>query len=113
MGIKAGGYAINGIAITAPDEESWQRVVNGEGLNGLEVRTGFSILQLTKRVANECYLDWYDYDGQILNSMRARPDPHIDEWEIYDTVVQCTSVTSRKVHNQAMDITATFLIYTG
>lgn len=110
---KIGRHAINGHAITVPDEETWQRIVNGDTLNGLESRTGFSILQWTKRVGGPCHLDWYDYDNEELSSLRARPDPEIDEYETYTTQVFCKSVTSRKVHSQAMDIVATFLVYTG
>lgn len=111
--MKIGRHAINDTAVTVPDEEIWQRVVNGAGLNGLESRTGFSVLQWTKRVGGPCHLDWYDYDNTILNSIIARPDQKVDEYERFNTIVICKGVTSRKTHSQAMDITATFLIYTG
>lgn len=107
-------HAINDIAVTVPDEETWQRVVNGELMSGLESRTGFSILQWVKRVGNENIgLDWYDFDNTSLVSIIARPDEHVEEYERFDTIAICKGVTSRKVHSQAFDITATFLIYTG
>lgn len=110
---KVGRHAINWQEITIPDEETWQRIANGDRLDGLEARTGFSILQWTKRVGGPCNLDWYDFDNQVLSHIRARPDPEIDEYEDYTTTVICKGVTSRKTHSQAMDIVATFLIYTG
>lgn len=102
-------YAINGNGVTAPDEEAWSNIVVGDALSGQERRSPFKQLEWRKQVAGPCYLDWYDYDNQTLDSLTTRTPGELVEYETYTTAI-CQSVTFRHRRSNANEIVAVFLV---
>lgn len=105
-------YAINGISVSAPDEELWPIVAPGAKLSGLQSRSGYRLLEWHKLVADRCQMDWYDYDDTVLSSITCRKYNSVHEYETYTDAI-CQSVTSRKRRGVESEIVATFLIYVG
>lgn len=112
MSLPGVAYAINGIRVTAPDEEVWTPIVMGIGLRGQQKRSTYWQLEWRKTVGNSCYLDWMDYDNSVLTSLVTRPQNRLDEFETYTDVI-CQSVTFRHRRGMANEIVATFLVNTA
>lgn len=105
-------YALNGVDVTAPDEETWSNKVIGESLSGTERRSPYRILEWTKRVAGECHLDWFDYDNSTLDSITTRSPGELVNYETYTTAI-CQSVTFRQRLGVGTEVVARFLVNTG
>ena len=105
-------YAINDIEVTTPDEEVWTPIVTGLDLNSLQKRSPYQRLEWRKTVANECYLDWWQFANTVLSSLTCRPPGLLDEFTTY-TDVRCQSVTLRQRLSVATEVVATFVVYIG
>ena len=105
-----GTFQINGVEVTAPDEEVWSPQVIGTDLNGEQNRSPYWRLEWRKTVSDQCRLDWNDYDNTRLESLTTRPPHILDEFETYTNVV-CQSVTMRHRRSVGNEVVATFLVY--
>jgi len=105
-------FAINGVVVTAPDEDVPLNIVLGDALAGTECRSPYKVLEWRKQIAGPCHLDWFDYDNQVLTSLTTRSFAHLDEYETYTDAV-CKSVTIRNRRSVGNEMVATFLVYVG
>ena len=102
-------YAINDVNVTPPDEEVWSPIVAGVTLSGLERRSPVWKLEWTKRVGSGPHLDWFQFDGQVLNRLVCRGPGDLDVSRTY-TDARCQSVTMRQQRGAGTEITAVFLV---
>ncbi len=113
MGGMGSHYAINGIPVTAPDEEDWQPIVQGPVVAGTERRSPYRQLRWTKRVTSTDKLeDWDTYDNTVLTSLICTPPNSAGDWEEYTDAI-CRSVVSRAMHGLNAQIIATFIVNVG
>ena len=109
----AGGgifYMINGMGVTAPDDEIWSPIIMGDGLTNLQKRSRYNQLTWKKTLVEKCDLDWLQFDNVELASLVCRPPDELVEWELYDLHVICQSVTMKQHHDRGVDVTAVFLV---
>lgn len=105
-------YAINDIEVTAPDEEVWTPIVQGESLTGRQKRSPWYRLEWRRTVGGPCELDWYDFDNLTLSSLSCRPPGILDDFvRITSPAPICQSVTLRHRLSVGTEIVATFLVY--
>ncbi len=104
-------YEINGVKVTAPDEEVWTDVVVGVDLNGLEIISPYKRLEWTQQAAAECHLDWFDYENQVLTSLTCRPHGELAEYQRYTDAI-CQAVSFRQRRGVGSDVIAVFLVNT-
>jgi hypothetical protein len=102
-------YMINGVEVTAPDEEVWSPQVIGTNLNAEQNRSPCWQLEWRKTVSDQCGLDWFDYDNTTLESLTARGRGVVDDFTTYTDAV-CQQVTMRHKHNVGNEIVARFLV---
>jgi len=105
-------YMINKKPVVSPDEERWTSDVVGEGLDGLERRSPYKVLQWSKRVIRKDQVDWFDYDNTTLTSLVTRPPEEIDGYAEYTDAI-CRSVIMTHSHGVGMQVIATFLVNVG
>ena len=87
-------FKFNDITITAPDEQVWADITQGNDLNGLPVYSPYKRLELRQQVGDECNLDWFDYKGTVLTSLTCPPPDEIAEYQRYTDAI-CQSVHFR------------------
>lgn len=102
-------FRIENQIMSCPISDVWNPNVIGTNLGLLQVRSPYYLLTWTMRYAGPCDLDWYDYDNQVLDSIRTRTPGKLDEWETYTDVI-CQSVTYSGALNRAENVVATFLV---
>lgn len=105
-------FAINGMKVTSPDEETWAPLTIGTALDGLQRRSPYRQLEWLKQVGDSCDLDWFAYDNTRLDSLTCRPYNKLDEYETYTDVV-CESVTFRQRRGVGNEIVASFKVNVG
>jgi len=104
-------FKFNDITITAPDEQVWSDITQGNDLNGLPVYSPYKRLELRQQVGDECNLDWFDYKGTVLTSITCPPPDEIAEYQRYDDAI-CQSVHFRHRQGVAQEIVAILLVNT-
>ncbi len=104
-------FKFNDITITAPDEQVWADIVQGNDLNGLPVISPYKRLELRQQVGDECNLDWFDYKGTVLTSLTCPPPDEIAEYQRYTDAI-CQSVHFRHRQGVAQEIVAILLVNT-
>ncbi|NIN66271.1 MAG: hypothetical protein GTO63_16580 [Anaerolineae bacterium] len=105
-------YMINGVIVTAPDEEVWSHIVLGENLQGLERRSPYDQLQWRKTVAERCDLDWFDYEGARLTSLTCTPPGEVGIHRVFTQSQLLVSVVMRASRGTGREVVATFLVDT-
>lgn len=106
-----GAYMINDKATTAPDSETWSENVVGETLDMRQKRSPYKTLIWRKNVVDDRYLDWFDYDNTILDSIVTRAPGELKNWVRYTDAI-CQEVSMVQVHNQGRQVEARFLVNT-
>jgi hypothetical protein len=105
-------FSINGVGVTAPDEEVWTPISVGVALTGRQKRSPYYRLEWTKQVADDCRLDWFDYDDTTLTSLWTRPPSGLNEYAKYTDAI-CQSVVMRHRRGVGNEVIARFLVYVG
>lgn len=101
-------YLINGRRVSAPDEEQWEQIEIGTGLNGEPVRSPYWNLTWHKTVG--VCLDWMEFNGQRLASLTTRPPDSMTEVRTFTDAV-CVFVGHRKRLGVGTDFEARFVVY--
>jgi len=104
-------YKINGISISAPDEQVWGDIVQGNDLNGLPVISPYKKVEMRQQVGDQCNLDWFDYKGQALTSFTCPPPDELDGYQRYTDAI-CQTVYFSHRQGVAQQIVAVFLVNT-
>ena len=104
-------FKINGVSISAPDEQAWSDVVQGNDLNALPVISPYKKMQLQQQIGDQCNLDWFDYKGTVLTSITCPPPDELDGYQRYTDAI-CQTVYFRHRQSIAQEIVAVFLINT-
>ncbi len=110
--ILGSNYAIDGVQVTAPDEENWSNIVLGENLTAHETRSPYQMLQWRKSVAERCDLDWWDYEGADLTSLTCTPPDNVGVYRVFTRSQKLISVVMRHSRGVAREVVATFLVDT-
>lgn len=111
MALVGVAYAINGIAVTTPDEEYWTPPVLGFALSGRQKRSPYWSLEWRAQVVGKCEVDWFTYDNTTLTSLTCRPPGTLREVETYTDAI-CQSVVMRQRLGVGNEVVATFLVCT-
>ncbi len=104
-------YKINGISITAPDEQVWSDITQGNDLNALPVFSPYKRMELRQQIGDECNLDWFEYKGTVLESITCPPPDEIAEYQRYTDAI-CQTVFFRHRQGVAQEIVGIFLVNT-
>ena len=114
MSVKVWGtYMLNGVTVTAPDEEAWTPIVSGVAVSGHQKRSPYWMLEWRKQVVAPCSLEWKEYDNTTLTTLTTRPNDEdgLDAFVTYiDVILQ--SVTLRQRRGVGTEMVAQFLVNT-
>lgn len=109
MAVYRVAYMINGQGVTPPDSEEWGNIIVGTALTAREKRSHYRQLIWTKRLAEECDLDWFDFDNTTLTELVSRIPGSLRQSEVYTDAI-CQSVVMRHTRSTGVDVTAKFLV---
>jgi len=112
MPIPLDVFALNGLEVTAPDEEVWIPIVQGDALTGRQKRSPYERLEWRKQVADHCRLDWFAFDNTTLSSLRTRMPGSLTNFVVYTDAV-CQSVTFRQRRGLGGEVIARFIVCIG